>query len=310
MTELQTLIGKVEIRNPLILSSGILGSTHSTLNQAYKGGFGAVTTKSIGMNPRKGHPNPSVIYIPKIKSILNSVGLANPGYKQYSEELQKVNTGVRYVISIFGSSPNEFQQIIQYMDNNLTGNTPIAYELNLSCPHAKKVGIAVGTDSDTVHSIVKIAKNSTKIPIWVKLTPNITSIIEIAESSIKAGADALVAINTLKALMIDINIKKPVLGNIYGGLSGQAIKPIGLRAIYELYEHFGSSIPLVGVGGICSWEDAIEYILAGANAIQLGSALIDYAAPQILIYNILKGLNEYILREGESLSQLRGLAHE
>ncbi|MHA1236876.1 MAG: dihydroorotate dehydrogenase [Candidatus Hodarchaeales archaeon] len=310
MTELQTLIGTVKIRNPLILSSGILGSTHSTLNRTYNEGFGAVTTKSVGLNPRKGHPNPSVIYIPEIKSILNSVGLANPGYKQYSEELHKLNTRVRYSISIFGSSPSEFQQIIQGFDNELVNNKPIAYELNLSCPHAEKVGIAVGTDTNIVHSIVEVAKESTNVPIWVKLTPNITSIIEIAEASINAGVDALIAINTLKALMIDINIKKPVLGNIYGGLSGQAIKPIGLRAIYELYEHFGSSIPLIGVGGISSWQDVIEYFLAGASAIQIGSALIDYNTPQILIHNILKGLNRYILKEGKSLSQLRGLAHE
>ncbi|PWI49012.1 dihydroorotate dehydrogenase B catalytic subunit [Candidatus Heimdallarchaeota archaeon B3_Heim] len=310
MTELQTLIGTVRIRNPIILSSGIWGSTYSTLNRAYKEGFGAVTTKSVGLNPRKGHPNPSVIYIPEIKSILNAVGLANPGYDAFSEELREINHEVKYSVSIFGSSSTEFQQIIQHMDNNLTGNTPIAYELNLSCPHAKKVGIAVGTDPNIVYTIVEACKVRTKVPIWVKLTPNITNIKSVAESAISAGADAIVAINTIKAMMIDIHIKKPVLGNISGGLSGQAIKPIGVRVIYDLYERFGSEIPLVGVGGISSWQDAIEYILAGATAIQIGSALIDYDAPQTLVHNILNGLNEYLSREGKSFSQLRGLAHE
>ncbi|MHA2030935.1 MAG: dihydroorotate dehydrogenase, partial [Candidatus Kariarchaeaceae archaeon] len=145
---------------------------------------------------------------------------------------------------------------------------------------------------------------------WVKLTPNITNIISVADSAISAGADAIVAINTIKAMMIDIHIKKPVLGNIYGGLSGQAIKPIGLRVIYELYEHFESKIPIIGVGGISTWQDVIEYILAGASAIQIGSALIENNTPQILIHRILQGLKEYTLREGKLLSQLRGLAHE
>ncbi len=310
MMELQTLIGTVKIRNPLILSSGIWGSTYSTLNRAYKEGFGAVTTKSIGLNPRKGYPNPSVIYIPEIKSILNAVGLANPGYDAFSEELRDLNPNVKYSVSIFGSSPKEFQEIIQHIDNTITGNTPIAYELNLSCPHAKNVGMAVGTDPNIVRSIVQACKNSTKVSIWVKMSPNITNIISVADSAISAGADAIVAINTVKAMMIDIHTKKPVLGNIYGGLSGQAIKPIGLRVIYELYEHFETKIPIIGVGGISTWQDVLEYILAGASAIQIGSALIEYDTPQILIHKILQGLNEYILREGKSLSQLRGLAHE
>ena len=310
MKKTQILIGNVEIRNPLILSSGIWGSTYSSLNRAYREGFGAVTTKSIGFEPREGHPNPSVIYIPEIKSIMNAVGLANPGYEAFSKELSSIYSDVRYSISLFGSSQDDFRKMIHFIDDHVIKNSPIAYELNLSCPHAKNVGVAVGTDPDIVYSIIDAAKNSTKVPIWVKLTPNITSIVKIAESAVNAGADALVAINTLKALMIDINIKKPILGNIYGGLSGQAIKPIGLRTIFELYEHFGSKLPLIGVGGISSWQDVVEYILAGANAVQIGSALIDYDNPQLLLNDILEGLDNYISKEDITLDQLRGLAHE
>jgi dihydroorotate dehydrogenase (NAD+) catalytic subunit len=307
MKELKTTIGNVEIRNPLILASGILGSTYSTLNRLFREGFGAVTTKSIGLQPREGYPNPSVLYLPEIHSIINAVGLANPGCSKYSEELRSIDSNVSLIISVFGSSPDEFISVIECLRMK---TKPIAFELNLSCPHAKKFGTAIGTDPEVVEEIVNKVKASFKVPIWVKLTPNISDITKIGEAAISGGADALVAINTLKALLIDIKSKRPILGNIRGGLSGKAVKPVGLRAIYDLYESFGSKIPLIGLGGISKWEDVVEYLLAGASAVQIGSALHNYSSPKDLTTKLLDGLNSYLIREDLTLEELRGMAHD
>lgn len=310
MKNLNTTIGNVEIRNPLILASGILGSTYSTLNRLFHEGFGAVTTKSIGLNPRKGYPNPSVVYLPEIHSVINAVGLANPGCINFGNELRGIDSGIKFIVSVYGSSPDEFVSVINCIGKYCVKNRPLAFELNLSCPHAKKLGMAVGTDPEVVEEIVGEAKSATNIPIWVKLTPNITDITIIGNSAVSAGADALVAINTIKALLIDIKTKIPILGNIRGGLSGKAIKPVGLRAIFDLYDFLGSSVPLIGLGGISNWQDVVEYLLAGACAVQIGSALSNFSSPKILITELVKGLETYLIREDLSLEELRGLAHE
>ncbi len=310
MKNLNTTINNAKIRNPLILASGILGSTYSTLNRLFHEGFGAVTTKSIGLNPRKGYPNPSVIYIPEIHSVINAVGLANSGCIKSGKELQQIDSDVRLVISLFGSSPDEFVSIIDCIGKYNIKDRLLAFELNLSCPHVKKLGMTVGTDPEVVKEIVREVKNTSNIPIWVKLTPNINDISIIGKAAVSAGADALVAINTIKALLIDIKTKRPILGNIKGGLSGKAIKPVGLRAIYDLYESLGSKVPLIGVGGISKWEDVVEYLLAGACAVQIGSVLTNYSSPKLLIRKLLKGLEKYLIREDLSLKELRGLAHE
>lgn len=310
MNALLTSIGRVQLKNPLILASGFLGSTYSSLNRAYSAGLGAVTTKSIGLESRKGYPNPSVIYLPEIQSMINAVGLANPGCDTFASELLRLDPIVEYIISIYGGSAEEFSTVISQFQNKLTLRPPLAFELNLSCPHAKKLGSAVGSDPETVRQVVEAAKKASNVPIWVKLTPNITNIVEIGESAIKAGADALVAINTLVAMKIDITVKKPVLGNKKGGLSGRAIKPVGVRAIFDLYEHFGSSVPLIGVGGIWQWEDVVEYLLAGASAVQLGTIFTPPPSPEELIPRLISGLKDYLEDEGLSLHELRGLAHE
>ncbi len=310
MKILKTTIGNVEIRNPLILASGILGSTYSSLKRLFHEGLGAVTTKSIGFKPRKGYPNPSVLYLPEIHSIINAVGLANPGCVKFGKELQKIDSDVKLIVSLYASSPEEFVSVIDCIRRYNKKTELLAFELNLSCPHAKRLGIAVGTDPEIVREIVKKVKRTSRIPIWVKLTPNITDITKIGEAAVSAGANALVAINTVKAMLIDIRTKKPILGNIRGGLSGQAIKPVGLRAIYDLYETLGSKIPLIGLGGISKWEDVVEYILAGACAVEIGSAFTNYSSPNILISKLLKGLESYLIHEEVSLEELRGVAHE
>ncbi|UCE14089.1 MAG: dihydroorotate dehydrogenase [Candidatus Heimdallarchaeota archaeon] len=310
MSDLTTFIGRVQIRNPLILAAGILGSTFSTLNRAYQEGFGAVVTKSVGRHPRDGHPNPSVVYIPETDSILNAVGLANPGCIEFGKELVKIHSDVKLIVSIFGSTAEDISSVIQCIENNIGNSKSVAFELNLSCPHVQKVGMLVGTDPKLVYDIVNQAKSITKTAIWIKLTPNVKDITIIGEAAIDAGADALVAINTLKAMLINVEARKPILANLRGGLSGRAIKPIGIRAIYDLYEKFGPKVPLIGVGGIWTWEDIVEYFLAGACSVQIGSVLSQYSSPQFIISELLTGLQKYLVQEGLSLHELRGLAHE
>lgn len=298
------------LRNPLILTAGILGTTFSSLNRCYAAGFGAVTTKSIGIEPREGYANPSVIYIPEIDSIINAVGLANPGYITYGQELKKIDSEVKYIMSIFGSTPDEFQLIIKYIQSRNLVNPPKAFELNLSCPHATKGGISVGTDPEIVYEIVKGATSVSRIPIWIKLTPNITDIKSIADAGVRGGATGIVAINTVKAMLIDITTKKPILANIRGGLSGRAIKPIGIHAIYDLYEYLGAKTPLIGTGGIWNWQDIIEYILAGATAVGMGSLLFNYNNLELSVNKLITGIKKYLETQDMSISEIRGLAHE
>jgi dihydroorotate dehydrogenase (NAD+) catalytic subunit len=310
MNQLWTSIGTITLRNPIILAAGILGSTYSTLNRLFHEGFGAVTTKSLGLKPRIGHPNPSVIYLPEINSVVNAVGLANPGIEYFSREFHRIDPDVKYVVSCFGSDPEEFVKVVRVIDNETKDCTkPVAIELNLSCPHAQKVGIAIGTDPVIVEDVVKSVKKSTSLPVWAKLTPNITDITKIGIAAVNGGVDALVACNTIKALIIDISTKKPILANKRGGLSGSAIKPIAIRAIYDLYELLESEVSLIGVGGITTWEDIIEYVLAGANAVQIGTTL-SYTNPKDLINSFVFNLNTYLEQENNSLNELRGLAHE
>ena len=304
---LETKIGSISIRNPLILASGIMGTSYSILQRIYNGGVGAVVTKSIGISSRKGNPNPSVFVLNEIRSAINSIGLANPGYQVFKEDIEiLIKNQVPTAVSIFGENENEFSEILK----GLKDLPVLAFELNLSCPNTEKGGIQIGTDSETVFQIVRRLKSETDIPIWVKLTPNVSDVIEIAEAAVNAGCDALVAINTLKAMVIDIHTKQPILGFKRGGLSGAAIKPIGVRYIFDLYERFGEIVPLIGVGGIMSGEDVIEYLLAGASAVQIGTAL-GVAYPENMIKFFISKIKKY-MRENDfnTIREITGGAHE
>ncbi|MHA1302773.1 MAG: dihydroorotate dehydrogenase [Candidatus Heimdallarchaeaceae archaeon] len=303
---LETLIDDIHLRNPLILASGVLGTSYSSLERLYKGGLGAVVTKSIGPKPRDGNPNPSVFFLSEINSAVNSVGLANPGYKAYKEEIEiLVKNSIPTIVSIFGGNVAEFIEVLEGLDDI----SFLGFELNLSCPNTEKEGLAVGTDPELVYSIVHELRKRTTKPLWVKLTPNITNINEVAEAAIKGGCSALVAINTLKAMVIDIYSRKPVLGYKRGGLSGAAIKPIGVRYVYDLYEQFGKDVPIIGVGGISSGHDIVEYLLAGASAVEIGTA-IGVAYPENKVKFFKQQIRKYMVsQEVESISDLIGGAH-
>ncbi len=237
-----------------------------SMTRIFKSGAGAIVTKSIGLKPRKGYPNPTVVELEC--GFINAMGLPNPGIKEYKNELIKLKKSkVTIIGSIFGSNSLEFVSLATKMQEAGVN----ALELNMSCPHAKGYGIEIGSDQKIVEKITASVKKSVSIPVFVKISPNLTDVTKIARSAEKGGADAIVAINTIKAMKIDIETKRPILSNNIGGYSGKAIKPIGIRCVYEIYKKV--NIPIIGVGGINTGEDAIEYIMAGASAVQIGSAI-------------------------------------
>jgi dihydroorotate dehydrogenase (NAD+) catalytic subunit len=264
--DLKTDLCGIELENPLILASGVLGVTAETLQNVTKAGAGAVVTKSIGLRPREGHKSPSLVEVPQ--GLLNAMGLPNPGIDAFSEELGKLTAADTKVIgSVFGADAGEYTELALKMEALGVD----AVELNLSCPHAKGYGLELGSDPEMVKSIVGAVSDSVKIPIMAKLTPHTPNIVELGTAAVDAGADALVAINTIKAMKIDTATGYPVLGNKIGGYSGPVIKPIGVRAVYELRSKL--DVPVVGVGGVMTGEDVVEYLMAGACAVQVGSAV-------------------------------------
>ena len=237
-----------------------------SMERIFNSGAGAVVTKSIGLKPRKGFSNPTFVELEN--GILNAMGLPNPGINKFKDEietLKKLNIPV--IGSIFGSKINEFIQLAKQMEEYGAD----AIELNMSCPHAKGYGLEVGSDPKNVKDITSNVKKAIKIPVFVKISPNLINIIEIAKSAEKGKADGIVAINTLKAMKIDLDLKMPILSNKIGGYSGKAIKPVGVRCVYEISNNV--KIPVIGVGGITTGEDVIEYIMAGATAVQIGSGV-------------------------------------
>lgn len=264
-SSLKTEIASLKLENPHILASGILDENGYTMKRILEDGAAAVVTKSIGMDERTGYLAPVIAEAPS--GLINAIGLANPGIESFGEEIAIAKTANRPVIgSIFASTVEEFVDLAIRMHKYKAD----AIELNLSCPHVKGFGSEVGSDPDLVEQIVNELKLKLPVPIFAKLTPNVTNILDIAKAAHRA--DALVLINTVRAIRIDIHARMPVLSNIYGGLSGPAIKPIGLRAVYDVYRETGFNI--IGVGGIETYEDVVEYIMAGARAVQIGTAMM------------------------------------
>ncbi len=267
---LNITVAGLKLKNPLILASGILDEAGSTMAEVGKQA-GAVVTKSIGKEPREGYGNPAVV--PLEHGILNAVGLANPGIELYEEEIKEAKKGDAPVIgSIFSSDFEGFG----YLASKMEDYGADALELNLSCPHAKGFGLEMGSRPEDVRRSVESAVSSVSIPVFAKLTPNTSDISSLALAAYEGGSSGVTAINTLKGMAIDPYAGMPVLANRVGGYSGPAIKPVGLRLVYEIaktFEKEGIRIPIIGVGGITTGTDAVEYMMAGASAVQVGSAL-------------------------------------
>ena len=297
-------IAGLQLSNPTMLAAGILGLSPATLREAIKQGAGAVVTKSIGLRPRTGYANPAVVQMDNC-GLLNAMGLPNPGAEYYAdeiEELKKEPMNAPIIASVFGFTQDEFAQTAKI----LTKAGADAIELNISCPHAKKTGSQIGQSPNLVSKVVEQVKSAIEKPVMVKLAPNVADIAKVARAAVETGADAITATNTVRAMAIDTETYKPILANKIGGLSGQAVKPIAVRCVYEIYE--AVDVPIIGCGGIAKWQDAVEFMLAGASAVQIGTAI---ASEGLSVFgSVSKGIDAYLRSKSfRSVKEIVGLSH-
>ncbi|MDH3192297.1 MAG: dihydroorotate dehydrogenase [Nitrosopumilus sp.] len=298
-SSLATSIGKIQLERPIMLASGILGISLDVFNRLYHSGAGAVVTKSLSKEPWEGYSNPTICSV-KGGGWINAVGLSNPGASYFSKMIE-TNKDVPILVSLVGSIPEDFEFMVKQFENCKV----TAYELNLSCPHVAKVGLEVGDDPELVKKIITTVKNTTNIPVIAKVGLGTTNYLNTVDISVESGIDAITAINTIRAMVIDVETKRPILSNKFGGLSGKPIKPIALRCVYEISSKY--DIPIIGCGGVSTWEDAIEFFLAGASSVQLGSIIGDN---WIGVFNeINNGIKKYMNDNGFSkIEEMVGLA--
>ena len=298
-SSLSTNIGSLRLDQPTVLASGILGISLDVFKRLHNAGAGAVVTKSLSKEPWEGYPNPTIFSV-KGGGWINAVGLSNPGAETFAKMIEP-NDDVPIIVSLVGSIEDDFE----YMMKKFEKCNVAAYELNLSCPHVAKVGLEVGDDIELVSKIIKRVKSVTDVPIIAKVGLGKSDYLKTVEAAVSSGVDAITAINTVRAMAIDVETQRPILSNKYGGLSGTPIKPIALRCVYEISSKY--DIPIIGCGGISTWEDAIEFFLAGASAIQLGSAIGDN---WINVFDdINKGVLQYMKQKNYStIEEMVGLA--
>jgi len=296
---LSTSIGTLTLERPTILASGILGISLDIFERLYRSGAGAVVTKSLSKEPWDGYVNPTIFSV-KGGGWLNAVGLANPGATEFSNMISKSHE-VPIIVSLVGSTEDDFDFMVKQFENCKIS----AYELNLSCPHVAKVGLEVGDDVELVKKIVKKVKSNTNIPVIAKVGLGTTNYLDTVGAACEAGADGITAINTIRAMAIDVETQKPILSNKIGGLSGTPIKPIAVRCVYEISSKF--DVPIIGCGGISTWQDAVEFILAGASAVQFGSVLGEHWTEVFAEIN--NGIKNYMDKNGYSkMSEMIGNA--
>ncbi|UCF59454.1 MAG: dihydroorotate dehydrogenase [Candidatus Bathyarchaeota archaeon] len=294
-------IAGLKLANPTMLASGILGLSGLTLKRVVDAGAGAVVTKSVGLEPREGYPNPTVVQTEC--GLLNAVGLPNPGIHSFSEEIREAKElGVPIIVSVYGFSSEEFAEAARVAVEAGAD----AIELNVSCPHVEKTGAEIGQSPQLVAEVVKKVKSRVDKPVFVKLTPSVDDIVEVAKAATEAGVDAITAMNTVKAMIIDVETTRPILASKVGGLSGTAIKPIAVRCVYEIYREV--DVPVIGCGGISTWRDAVEFMLAGASAVQMGTSIAFNGLD--VFKSVTKGVDAYVKkREFRSVKEIVGLSH-
>ena len=298
MADLKVNIAGVEFQNPLIAASGTFGFGHEYGEFYPLATLGGISCKGITLKERPGNPPPRIAETPD--GMLNSVGLQNPGVEHFLEHdlpwLKQQGTAV--IANIAGNTPEDYCA----MAEKLSDSDVDMVELNISCPNVKQGGVQFGTSCTGVESITAAVRKYCRKPLMVKLSPNVSDIAEIAAAAESAGADALALINTLTGMRIDIRTRRPILHNNTGGLSGPAVLPVAIRMVWQVAGRV--KIPVVGLGGISKWQDAVEMMLAGASAFQVGTAFFtDPYAP----VKILEGLNSYLDQNGiSSVTELTG----
>ncbi len=301
--DLKTSLGPLQLESPIMTASGTCGFGRELAKFYELKELGGLIVKGITIDPREGNPTPRIAET--AAGLINSIGLENPGLEGFIEKelpfIKNVNTKV--LVNISGHSLNDFKRLAAGLAEN-EGIDGI--EVNVSCPNIEGGGLAFGTDPDLVYQITSLVRKEYTGFVMVKLTPNVSDIIPIAKSAAEGGADALAVANTLPGMKIDIGSRSPVLATGAGGLSGPAIKPVALRLVYELIKN--EVLPVLGVGGVMTADDAIEYLLAGAKAVGVGTAtLIDPFAP----VKIKSGIIKYLEKNNfDQLEDIIGLAHK
>lgn len=297
--DLRVKIGKLSLQNPVMTASGTFGYGEEFADFVKLDQLGAVVVKGISLKPRPGNPPPRIIETPC--GMLNAIGLENVGVEKFlSEKLPYLtNANATVVVNVLGDSVDDYRELAQ----QLQGHKGISgLEINISCPNVKKGGVAFGTDPQMAQKVTEAVRLATDLPIIVKLSPNVTDITAIAKAVEAGGADSVSLINTLLGMAINRKTRKPVLANIVGGLSGPAIKPVALRMVWQVAN--AVKIPVVGIGGISSAEDAIEFLIAGATAVEIGTA--NFINPSATM-DIINGIKTYLVEnQMSSVNELIG----
>jgi dihydroorotate dehydrogenase (NAD+) catalytic subunit len=276
------------LKNPVIVSSGTFGFGKEFEDFFDLNDLGAIIPKGISLKPMVGNPPPRIFETEG--GILNSIGLQNPGFQEFIKSKLPYyrNLKTHLIINFFGNTQKEYMELARRFDS-VPGISGL--EMNISCPNIKRGGIVFGTDPQMTYRLVHAVRKMTALTLIVKLSPNVTDIALMAKSVEEGGADAVSLVNTFRAMAVNIHLKKPELGNVIGGLSGPAIKPIALRMVWEV--HQAVQIPIIGMGGIMSAEDAIEFIMVGASAIQIGTA--NLINPKTGV-EVIQGIKRYLLQ--------------
>jgi dihydroorotate dehydrogenase (NAD+) catalytic subunit len=274
--DLSVEIAGIKLRNPVMTASGTFGYGSEFAAHLDLESIGAIITKGLSLRPKAGNRTPRIVETPA--GMLNAIGLQNVGLEAFVHEkipyLRKIDTPV--IVNVYGNTLEEYGELAQRLDQI---REVAGLEVNISCPNVKQGGIVFGTDPKAAFDVVNLVRQSTIKPVIVKLSPNVTDIVEMAHACADAGADALSLINTLTGMAIDLKKRRPVLANVTGGLSGPAIKPIALRMVWQVAKNV--KLPIIGIGGIMTATDALEFMVAGATAVQVGTAnFLDPSAAQ------------------------------
>jgi dihydroorotate dehydrogenase (NAD+) catalytic subunit len=292
-------LGPLKLRNPVITASGTFGYGEEYSRYYNLERLGGITVKGLSLKPIEGNPPPRLCETPS--GMLNAIGLQNVGVEHFIHYklpfLKRYD--IKVIANIFGNTIEEYEAVAARLDK--AGGVH-AVEVNISCPNVKKGGMAFGTDLDATYDVLRAVRGATGLPVIAKLSPNVTDVVPFAEKAAKAGVDALSLINTLLGMAIDVRTRKPRLANVTGGLSGPAIRPVAVRIVWQVHRAVG--LPIIGMGGIMNAEDAIEFILAGATAVAVGTA--NFVNPTAAA-DIVEGIKKYLVENGiEDVRQLVG----
>ena len=286
--DLKVKIGALELPNPVMLASGTCGYGLEMMPHGDIAGLGAVVVKGLSLLPSPGNPPPRIVETPS--GMLNSIGLENIGLEAFvAEKLPKLRQlGARVTVNFYGSCRDDYRELAARLDG-VEGVH--ALEMNISCPNVMRGGVLIGQEPEEVHRAVAAVRAVTRLPLLVKLTPNVTDIRVTARAAAEAGADGLTLINTLQGMAIDVETRRPALARIVGGLSGPAIRPVAVRMVYQVRQAL--AIPIIGCGGVWTARDALEFLIAGATAVQLGT--VNFTHPDRWV-DVLAGIEAYLVR--------------